>query len=89
MNKNDKFHCAEFDVNAHAISDEELDAVSGGASDTAYLDESNLPGGWVVTCTKCGLQFTVHKNKDCPSCANTEVYMGYSTDKPIFESADW
>jgi len=30
MNKNDKFHGAEFEVNTQAISDEELDAVAGG-----------------------------------------------------------
>lgn len=31
MNKNDKFRNADFEVNAHAISDDELDAVAGGA----------------------------------------------------------
>ena len=34
MNKNDKFHGAEFEVSARAISDEELDSVSGGWSGT-------------------------------------------------------
>ena len=71
------------------LNDSELDQVAGGVWDTEYLDESNLPRGWVVTCTKCGLQFTIHANKDCPSCANREVYMGYSNDKPIFDSAKW
>ena len=32
MNKNDKFHGAEFEVNAQAISDEQLEGVSGGNS---------------------------------------------------------
>ena len=30
MNKNDQFHGAEFEINAQSISDEELEAVSGG-----------------------------------------------------------
>lgn len=43
MNKNEKFHGAEFDVSAQAISDEELDAVSGGSSYQRY-----------VICPNCG-----------------------------------
>jgi len=31
MNKNDQFHGAEFEVNARAISDEEMEAVAGGS----------------------------------------------------------
>jgi len=30
MNKNDKFHNEEPEVNANAVSDEELDSVAGG-----------------------------------------------------------
>ena len=32
MNQNDKFHGTEFDANAQAVSDEELDNVAGGWS---------------------------------------------------------
>lgn len=36
MNKNDKFHGAEFEVSAHAISDEELDSVAGGTTNSNF-----------------------------------------------------
>ena len=47
MNKNEKFHGADFEVNAPAISDDELDAVSGGY-------------GVTTVCPKCGA--TVYGN---------------------------
>ena len=36
MNKNDKFHGTEFEVNAQAISDEELEGVSGGNGHSGF-----------------------------------------------------
>ena len=51
MNKNDKFRSAEFDVNAQAISDEELDAVSGGASvDLEGYKKQGKAEWWCNTC---------------------------------------
>ena len=47
MNKNDKFHGAKFDVSAQAISDEELNTVSGGWS------------GWDENLSRCPL---CHRN---------------------------
>lgn len=32
MNKNDKFHGAEFEVSAQTISDEQLEGVAGGSA---------------------------------------------------------
>jgi len=46
MNKNDKFHGAEFEVNTQAISDEQLDAVSGGGLTT--------DSDGAVRCPNCG-----------------------------------
>lgn len=37
MNKNDKFHGAEFGVNAQAISDDELDCVAGGSEEYPFV----------------------------------------------------
>ena len=71
------------------LSDDLLDNVAGGASDTTALDEHNLPGGWVVTCSKCRLQFYVNRNKECPSCACKDVYMTSDSSKPIFDSTQW
>lgn len=68
------------------LDDSQLEQVTGGVIDYVCLDESNLPRGWVVTCSSCGLQFVVNSNKDCPSCGNTEVYMDYSNDKPVYDS---
>jgi len=49
MNKNDKFHGAEFEVNTQAISDEELDAVSGGGLTTNSDGKMRCPncGEWI------------------------------------------
>ena len=52
MNKNDKFHGAEFEVNAQAISDEELDAVSGGCD---YCEDP-LDYHIVVQCPYCNVE---------------------------------
>ena len=52
MNKNDKFHGAEFEVNAQAISDEELDAVSGGCDHCEDLVEYSL----LVQCPYCNVE---------------------------------
>jgi len=71
---------------AERMDDSQLKQITGGASDSVYLNETNLPRGWVVTCSNCGLQFFINSNKDCPSCACTEVYMTYSNDKPIYDS---
>ena len=40
MNKNDKFHGADFEASAQAISDDELDTVSGG------YEISEMPDDW-------------------------------------------
>ena len=50
MNENDKFHSADFEVNSQAISDEELDAVSGGT------DEDH------IYCVSCGAVFKHEDN---------------------------
>ena len=49
MNKNDKFHGAEFDVSAQAISDEELDAVAGGCEEYDAVE---------VWCPYCNAKMT-------------------------------
>lgn len=41
MNKNDQFHGAEFEINAQSISDEELNAVTGGYGE--LFDEKICP----------------------------------------------
>lgn len=51
MNKNDKFHNADFEVNAHAISDDELDAVAGGC-EYRICPHKYTPAG--KNCPKCG-----------------------------------
>ena len=48
MNNNDKFHGTEFDANAQAISDDELDTVVGGANLDAWF-ESGRSGAPVCT----------------------------------------
>ena len=68
------------------LNDNELDMVSGGADDTNWLGEDNVPRHWAVTCANCGLQFFVNTNVDCPSCANREVYLTYDSNKPIYDS---
>ncbi|MBE5767655.1 MAG: hypothetical protein E7335_10960 [Clostridiales bacterium] len=68
------------------LSDEQLDQVSGGASqDMGWMDDG-IPSHWAVTCANCGLQFFVRSNKDCPSCANKEVILTYNNNKPIYDS---
>ena len=57
------------------LNDDELEAVTGGASDVVYLEEENLPGGWYVTCTNCKMGFPVCEGS-CPSCGSTEVQLG-------------
>ena len=47
INKNEKFHGAEFDVSAHAISDDELDAVSGSCGECDIV---------VVRCPYCNAE---------------------------------
>jgi len=46
MNKNDKFHGAEFEVSAQAISDEQLESVSGGGS--LDINEIDLKAFWAI-----------------------------------------
>jgi len=60
------------------LSDEVLEAVAGGVSDTVYLDEERMPLGWYVTCVNCTLGFQVSWG-ECPSCGCKEVWHG--TDK--------
>ena len=45
MNKNDKFHGAEFEVNAQAVTDEKLEGVDGGFT-------TNSDGN--IRCPNCG-----------------------------------
>ena len=66
------------------LNDEALDQVSGGGDyHNAYLDDRPIPQHFVVTCLNCDAQFAVGTRKACPQCGHTEVYMGYSSDKPI------
>lgn len=60
-------------------------AVGGGSPDTGWL-EDGIPSHWAVTCVNCGMQFFVRFNKDCPSCANTEVYLTYDQNKPVYDA---
>ena len=61
MNKNDKFHDPEIKLNAHSISDEELESVSGG---TLYT----------YCCGICNTPLKITRTEDyqmlgfCPSC---------------------
>ncbi len=65
---------------------EQLEQVVGGASPNVGWMEDGIPSHWAVTCAKCGLQFFIRSNKDCPSCANQEVYLTYDSAKPIFDA---
>ena len=49
MNQNDKFHGAEFEVNAQAITDEKLEGVAGGGLTTNSDDKMRCPncGAWI------------------------------------------
>lgn len=56
------------------LEDNDLDKVAGGKMYDEYLDEVNLPGGWMVTCYDCGAKFYVSQGK-CPKCGSTHVLM--------------
>ena len=62
------------------LSDDALDAISGGVSDEIYLDEVRMPLGWYVTCTRCTMGFQVAEGS-CPVCGGMEVWPG--TDRAI------
>ena len=70
---------------AEELNDNQLEQVVGGASDTGWMDDG-IPSHWAVTCANCGLQFFVRNNRDCPSCANKEVYLTYNSSKPVFDA---
>ena len=59
MNKNDKFHGAEFEVNAQAITDEKLEGVAGGGLTTNSDGKMRCPncGKWLSSFSdehRCG-----------------------------------
>ena len=56
------------------LDENELDQIAGGKVYDEYLDETNLPGGWMVTCCDCGKKFYVSQRK-CPKCGSTHVLM--------------
>ena len=64
MNKNDKFHGAEFNVSAQAISDEELDAVAGGC------EENDAVEVWCPYCNAKMTQKSLAAHKE--SCARSK-----------------
>ena len=66
------------------LSNADLEAVTGGASDTIYLNEENLPAGWYVTCPKCTLAFPVSEGS-CPVCGGMEVLHGTSSAVYIYD----
>ena len=63
MNKNEKFHGAEFEVNAQAITDEQLDAVSGGGLTTNSDGAVRCPNcsAWLPYFSDC------HRYGECVS----------------------
>lgn len=58
------------------LDDNDLDLVSGGASNEAYLDEDRIPLGWHVTCCDCGTVFQVSHGA-CTKCGSKHVLMTY------------
>ena len=60
------------------LSDDDLDMVSGGASDTVCLSDHNLPYSWYVTCPHCTLGFPAGEG-ECPSCGGVDVLLGTAT----------
>lgn len=69
------------------LNDDQLEQVSGGDYNTEFLNETRVPGHWIVTCVRCAEQFTVHTNKRCPFCGNAEVSLDYSRSRPYFDCA--
>lgn len=79
--------CGENNRNpVEELNDSQLEQAVGSASPDLGWLEDGLPSHWAVTCANCGMQFFVRINKDCPSCANKEVYMTYDSSKPVFDS---
>ncbi len=68
------------------LTENQLEQVTGGDSHNVADLTDGVPGHWAVTCTRCGLQFFVRINRDCPSCANTEVYLTYDQNASIYDS---
>ncbi len=58
------------------LDDNDLDLVTGGASNEAYLDEDRIPLGWSVTCFDCRTVFSVSKGA-CPRCGSKHVQMTF------------
>lgn len=54
------------------LDDDALEAVTGGAGDTVYLDEERMPLGCYVTCARCTQGFQVSEG-ECPSCGSKEA----------------
>lgn len=54
MNKNDKFHGEEFEVNAQAISDENLEGVSGGCHEYCGRPNTDADEETHERCYHCG-----------------------------------
>lgn len=61
---------------SQTLDDNELDKVSGGASDEAFLDEDRIPLGWSVTCFDCHTVFQVSEG-ECPHCKSKHVLMTF------------
>ena len=70
------------------LSDDELEAVSGGLSDTVDLCEERMPLGWYVTCANCTLGFPVSEGS-CPSCGGTEVWHGTDRATVVYDPNWW
>jgi len=70
------------------LSDDELDAVTGGASDTVDLSEERMPLGWYVTCCRCTMGFPVSEGS-CPVCGSTEVWHGTERSTVLYDPKYW
>ena len=66
------------------LSNDALEAVTGGASDYVFLNEENLPGGWYVTCRNCALAFPVYLGS-CPDCGSVEVWLGTANARDQYD----